>query len=70
MTKPRTCLFGTNFEKQKKNQFNQEIKAAYYNNALNKYASDQRMNWKTINKLTSRRSNKTILPEEKWQEQH
>ena len=36
-----------------------------YNNALNKYSSDQRMNWKTNNKLTSRKSNKTLLNEEK-----
>lgn len=36
-----------------------------YNNPLNKYTGDQRMNWKTINKLTSRKSNKTLLNEEK-----
>ena len=36
-----------------------------HNNALNKYSSDQRMNWKTNNKLTSRKSNKTLLNGEK-----
>ena len=36
-----------------------------YNNALNKYSSDQRMNWKTNNKLRSRKFNKTLLNEEK-----
>ena len=36
-----------------------------YNNALNKYSGDQRMNWKTNNKLTSRKSNKTLLNGEK-----
>ena len=46
-----------------KNQVNQEIKSAkkaHYNNAFNHpdCASDQRKTWKTINELTSRKSNK------------
>ena len=50
---------------KKKKLINQEIQAAYCNNVFNKYTGDQRMNWITINKLTSRKSNKTLLNEEK-----
>ena len=53
-----------------KNKVNQEIKAAkkaYYNNSFNNYAGDQRKTWKTINELTSRKSNKTIINEIQYQ---
>ena len=53
-----------------KNKVNQEIKAAkkaYYNNSFNNYADDQRKTWKTINELTSRKSNITIINEIQYQ---
>ena len=46
-----------------KNQVNWEInsaKKAYYENAFNNCSADQRKTWKTINELTSRKSNKTV----------
>ena len=57
-----------------KNQVNQEIKSAkkaYYNNAFNHpdCAGDQRKTWKTINELTSRKSNKTEINELQYQGQ-
>ena len=55
-----------------KNQVNQEIKSAkkaYYNNAFNNYAGDQYKTWKTINELTSRKSNKTVINEIQYQGQ-
>ena len=55
-----------------KNQVNQEIKSAkkaYYNNAFNNCAGDQRKTWKTINELTSRKSNKTVIYEIQYQGQ-
>ena len=54
------------------NQVNQEIKSAkkaYYNNAFNNCAGDQRKTWKTINELTSRKSNKTVMNEIQYQGQ-
>ena len=56
-----------------KNQVNQEIKSAenayHNNNAFNKYAGNQRKTWKTINELTSRKSNKTVINEIQYQGQ-
>ena len=49
-----------------KNQVNCEInsaKKAYYENAFNDCCGDQRKSWKTINGLTSRKSNKTVINE-------
>ena len=49
-----------------KNQVNCEInsaKKAYYENAFNNCFGDQRKSWKTINELTSRKSNKTVINE-------
>ena len=49
-----------------KNQVNWEInsaKKAYYENAFNNCCGDQRKTWKTINELTSRKSNKTVINE-------
>ena len=49
-----------------KNQVNWEInsaKKAYYENAFNNCYGDQRKTWKTINELTSRKSNKTVINE-------
>ena len=49
-----------------KNQVNREInsaKKAYYVNAFNNCCRDQRKTWKTINELTSRKSNKTVINE-------
>lgn len=49
-----------------KNQVNWEInsaKKAYYENAFNNCYGDQRKTWKTINDLTSRKSNKTVINE-------
>lgn len=59
-----------NRSRKVKNKVNQEIKAAkeaYYNNSFNNYAGDQRKTWKTINELTSRKSNKTIINEIQYQ---
>ena len=53
------------FRKVKKSIKSGNEGCLFYNNALNKYTSDQRMNWKTNIKLTSRKSNKTLLNEEK-----
>ena len=49
-----------------KNQVNRKInsaKKAYYENAFNNCFGDQRKTWKTINELTSRKSNKTVINE-------
>ena len=49
-----------------KNQVNWEIngaKKAYYENAFNNCCGNQRKTWKTINELTSRKSNKTVINE-------
>ena len=49
-----------------KNQVYWEInsaKKAYYENAFNNCYGDQRKTWKTINDLTSRKSNKTVINE-------
>ena len=49
-----------------KNQVNREInsaKKAFYGNAFNNCWRDQRKTWKTINELTSRKSNKTVINE-------
>jgi len=48
------------------NQVNWEInsaKKAYYENAFNNCFGDQRKAWKTINELTSGKSNKTVINE-------
>ena len=47
-----------------KNQVNREIKSAkkaYYKSAFNSCAKDKRKTWKTVNELTSRKSNKTVI---------
>ena len=49
-----------------RNQVNRDIntaKQAYYKNASNNCSGDQRKTWKTINELTSRKSNKTVINE-------
>ena len=52
-----------------KNQVNREIKSAkkayllYYKSAFNSCAKDQRKTWKTVNELTSCKSNKTVINE-------
>ena len=49
-----------------RNQVNRDIhtaKQAYYKNAFNNCSGDQRKTWKTINELTSRKSNKTVINE-------
>ena len=49
-----------------KNQVSWEINSAkntYYENAFNNCCRDQRKTWKTINELTSRKSNKTVINE-------
>jgi len=54
-----------------KNQVNQEIKSAkkaYYTSAFNN-AGDQHKTWKTINELTSHKSNKTVINEIQYQGQ-
>jgi len=38
-------------------------KKAYYENAFNNCCGDQRKTWKTINELTSEKSNKTAINE-------
>ena len=48
------------------NHVNWEInraKRAYYENAFNNCCRDQRKTWKTMNELTSRKSNKTVINE-------
>ena len=55
-----------------KNQVNREIKSAkkaYYKSAFNSCAKDQRKTWKTVNELTSRKSNKTVINEIQYQGQ-
>ena len=55
-----------------KNQVNREIKSAkkaYYKSAFNSCAEDQRKTWKTVNELTSRKSNKTVTNEIQYQGQ-
>ena len=54
------------------NQVNREIKSAkkaYYKSAFNSCAKDQRKTWKTVNELTSRKSNKTVINEIQYQGQ-
>ena len=58
--------FNWNQFRMVKNQVNWEInsaKKAYYENAFNNCYGDQRKTWKTINELTSRKSNKTVINE-------
>ena len=43
-------------------------KKAYYENAFNDCCGDQRKTWKTINGLTSRKSNKTVINEMEYNE--
>ena len=55
-----------------KNQVNREIKSAkkaYHKIAFNSCAKDQRKTWKTVNELTSRKSNKTVINEIQYQGQ-
>ena len=49
-----------------KNQINNEIKIAkqnYYINAFDKFSGDTRKTWQTINELTCRKSNRTVINE-------
>ena len=55
-----------------KNQVNREIKSAknaYYKTVFNSCVKDQRKTWKTVNELTSRKSNKTVINEMQYQGQ-
>ena len=55
-----------------RNQVNRDIntaKQAYYNNVFNNCSGDQHKTWKTINELTSRKSNKTVINEIDYNEQ-
>lgn len=65
-------MFTWNQFRKVKNQVNQEIKSvkkAYYNNAFDNYAGDQRKTRKTIYELTSRKWNKTVINEIQYQGQ-
>ena len=47
-----------------RNQVNRDINTAkqdYYKNAFRNCSGDQRKTWKTVNELTSRKSNKTVI---------
>ena len=49
-----------------RNQVNRDINTAkqdYYKNAFRNCSGDQRKTWKTVNELTSRKSNKTVINE-------
>ena len=64
-TKTKVPFYWNQFQ-MVKNQVNWEInsaKKAYYENAFNKCYGDQKKTWKTINELTSRKSNKTVINE-------
>ena len=53
-----------------KNQVNREIKSAKkacYETVFNSCLKDQRKTWKTVNELTSRKSNKTVINEIQYQ---
>lgn len=55
-----------------KNRVNREIKSvkkAYYKIVFNSCAKDRRKTWETINKMTCRKSNKTVINEIQYQGQ-
>ena len=55
-----------------RNQVNRDINTAkqdYYKNAFRNCSGDQRKTWKTVNELTSRKSNKTVINEIEYNEQ-
>ena len=59
-------LIDWNHYRTLKNQINNEIKIAkqnYYINAFDKFSGDTRKTWQTINELTCRKSNRTVINE-------
>ena len=59
-------LIDWNHYRTLKNQINKQIKTAkqnYYNNAFDKFSGDTRKTWQTINELTCRKLNRTIINE-------
>ena len=59
-------LIDWNHYRTLKNQINNEIKIAkqnYYINAFDKFSGDIRKTWQTINELTCRKSNRTVVNE-------
>ena len=59
-------LIDWNHYRTLKNQINKEIKIAkqnYYINAFDKFSGDTRKTWQTINELTCRKSNRTVINE-------
>ena len=59
-------LIDWNHYRTLKNQINNEIKIAkqnYYINAFEKFSGNTRKTWQTINELTCRKSNRTVINE-------
>ena len=59
-------LIDWNHYRTLKNQINKEIKTAkqnYYINAFDRFSGDTRKTWQTINELTCRKSNRTVINE-------